>query len=68
MRTPLPQTLQLEPRDPIFLYTDGVSDRFTVGEYPGILHHAPKDVARNVFKRFGKAHDAAACIAARYKA
>ena len=68
MRTPRPQTLQLEPGDLIVLYTDGVSDRFTSADYPGVLHHAPKEVASNIVQRFGKNHDDAACIAVRYNA
>jgi negative regulator of sigma-B (phosphoserine phosphatase) len=68
MRTPLPQTLQLDPGDLIVLYTDGVSDRFTSNDYPGVLHHAPKEVANNIVQRFGKDHDDAACIVVRYSA
>jgi negative regulator of sigma-B (phosphoserine phosphatase) len=67
MRTPKLQMLQLEPGDLIVLYTDGVSDRFTTKEYPGVSHHAPADVARNIVQRFGKDHDDAACIAVRYQ-
>jgi serine phosphatase RsbU (regulator of sigma subunit) len=66
MRTPLHQTLQLEPGDLIVLYTDGVSDRFTSDDYPGVLRHAPKEVANNIVQRFGKDYDDAACIAVRY--
>jgi serine phosphatase RsbU (regulator of sigma subunit) len=68
MRTPLLQTLQLETGDLIVLYTDGVSDRFTSDDYPGVLLHAPKEVASNIVQRFGKNHDDAACIAVRYSA
>jgi serine phosphatase RsbU (regulator of sigma subunit) len=68
MRTPLSQTLQLDPGDLIVLYTDGVSDRFTSDDYPGVLLHAPKEVASNIVQRFGKDHDDAACIAVRYSA
>jgi negative regulator of sigma-B (phosphoserine phosphatase) len=68
MRTPLHQTLQLNPGDLIVLYTDGVSDRFTSDDYPGVLRHAPKEVASNIVQRFGKNHDDAACIAVRYGA
>ena len=66
MRTPLLQTLQLDSGDLIVLYTDGVSDRFTSDDYPGVLHHAPQEVASNIVQRFGKDHDDAACIAVRY--
>jgi len=68
MRTPRPQTLQLEAGDLIVLYTDGVRDRFTSDDYPGVFHHAPKEVARTIVERFGKDYDDAACIAVRYGA
>jgi serine phosphatase RsbU (regulator of sigma subunit) len=68
MRTPRPQTLQLEAGDLIVLYTDGVKDRFTSDDYPGVFHHAPKEVARAIVERFGKEYDDAACIAVRYGA
>jgi negative regulator of sigma-B (phosphoserine phosphatase) len=68
MRTPLHQALQLLPGDVIVLYTDGVSDRFTSNDYPGVLRHSAKEVASNIVQRFGKDHDDAACIAVRYSA
>jgi serine/threonine protein phosphatase PrpC len=52
----------------VVLYTDGVSDRFTSDDYPGVLHHAPQEVASNIVQRFGKDYDDAACIAVRYSA
>lgn len=67
MRTPLLQSLELEPGDMIVLTTDGVSDRFTAVEYPSIPGGAPKDVARIVVDRFGKNHDDCACIVIRYR-
>jgi len=66
MRTPLLQSLELEPDDLIVLYTDGVSDRFTSDDYPGIATHPPQEVASKIVQRFGKDHDDAACIAVRY--
>ena len=66
MRTPRPQTLELEAGDLVVLYTDGVRDRFTSDDYPSIFHHAPKDVARTIVERYGKDYDDAACIAVRY--
>jgi negative regulator of sigma-B (phosphoserine phosphatase) len=67
MRTPTLQSIQLLPGDLIVLYTDGVSDRFTATEYPGLLRHAPKEVVRIILDRFGKDHDDSACIAIRYE-
>lgn len=68
MRTPLLQNLQLQPGDTIVLYTDGVSDRFTSADYPGVLRHPPQQVTETIIQRFGKDHDDAACIAVRYSA
>jgi serine/threonine protein phosphatase PrpC len=65
MRTPLHQTLQMEPGDIIVMYTDGVSDRFTAQDYPGVVRHSSQEVASNIVQRFGKVHDDAACIAVR---
>ncbi len=66
MRTPRPQTLQLDAGDLIVLYTDGVRDRFTSDDYPGVLRHTPADIARTIVERFGRGYDDAACIAVRY--
>lgn len=66
MRTPLFQSIRLEAQDVIVLYTDGVSDRFSTGDYPAVLHHAPEEIVRNIVDRFGKAHDDSACIAIRF--
>lgn len=66
MRTPRLQTLDLDPGDTMVLYTDGVSDRFTRVEYPGVLSHVPEEIVRNILDRFGKDHDDSACIAIRF--
>ncbi len=68
MRTPLPQELQLEPGDVLLLYTDGVKDRFTLADYPGVLEQSAQAIARNIVQRFGKDYDDAACIAVRFEA
>ena len=68
MRTPRPQSLQMASGDVIVLYTDGISDRFSSDDYPGVLRHAAKEVANNIVQRFGKDHDDAACIVVRYSA
>ena len=65
-RTPHECCLQLEPGEVLLLYTDGVSDSFDIAEYPSILLDAPRTVAATVVRLFGKRHDDAACIAARF--
>lgn len=66
MRTPRPQQLTLESGDLLVLYTDGVQDRFTAEDYPGVYHHPPKEVVRNLVQRFGKDYDDASVIALRF--
>lgn len=68
MRTPLLQTLQFEAGDVLVLHSDGVSDRFSTDNYPGVLRHTAKEVANNIVQRFGKDHDDATCFALRYRA
>jgi negative regulator of sigma-B (phosphoserine phosphatase) len=68
MRTPLLQTLQFEAGDVLVLHSDGVSERFSTDNYPGVLRHTAKEVANNIVQRFGKDHDDATCFALRYRA
>jgi serine phosphatase RsbU (regulator of sigma subunit) len=67
MRTPQRQDLQLSPSDVVLLYTDGVSDRFEVDQYPQLLYESATSIARTVVRRFGKTHDDATCLALRYQ-
>ena len=66
MRTPRPQTLQLEAGDLIVLHTDGVRERLSSDDCRGLLNLPPKEVVRTVVERFGKDYDDAGCIAVRY--
>jgi negative regulator of sigma-B (phosphoserine phosphatase) len=67
MRTPQEWSIRLRDDDLVLLYTDGVSDRFGVDDYPGLLVDEPAAVAASVVDRFGKHHDDAACLAFRYR-
>ena len=66
MRTPHCQALKLEADDLLLLYSDGVSDRFTLDDYPGLLLQEPSRGSSNIIARYGKGYDDAACIAIRY--
>lgn len=63
MRTPRVQSMTLATGDRLLMYTDGVSDRFSLNDYPSLLHHDPDLIARNVVERYGKHYDDAACLA-----
>ena len=53
--------------DVVLLYTDGVKDRFELGEYPQLLQHGAEAIAKTIVQRFGKDYDDASCIALRYE-
>lgn len=68
MRTPRIQSMTLAAGDRLLMYTDGISDRFSIDDYPSILHHDPELISRNVVQRYGKHYDDAACLALEYLA
>ncbi len=65
-RTPAVQTVSLNESGIILMYTDGVSDRFDVEQYPQIHHHSASAIARKIVDSFGKPYDDATCMAIRY--
>ena len=66
-RTPVPSEGKLGGAT-LLLYSDGISDRFEPGDYPGITMDEPSVAARNVVERFGKDYDDASCIVLRCRA
>ena len=64
-RVPTPQTLTLRRGDLLLMYSDGVSDRFDLTDYPKLKTFGAAAVARAVVDRFGKDHDDATCLAVR---
>ncbi len=65
-RTPAVQAAALDASAIIVLYTDGVSDRFDVEQYPQIHYHSASAIAHAVVDRFGKSYDDATCLAMRH--
>ncbi len=65
-RTPNLQTAPLSESDIMLLYTDGVSDRFDVAQYPQIRYHNASAIAHQIVERFGKPYDDATCMAMRH--
>ncbi len=62
------QRLHVGPGDVVVWYTDGVSDRFDVSDYPGVLLDRASIAAQRIVERFGKSHDDATCVVMRRKA
>ena len=65
-RTPAVQAAPLNESGIILLYTDGVSDRFDIEQYPQIIYHSASAIARKIVDSFGKPYDDATCMAMRY--
>ena len=66
MRTPVEQTLHLGRSDVVVLQTDGLSNNFERAEYPQIVCHRARAIARTLVRRFGQVYDDATCIVVRY--
>lgn len=66
LHKPAVQAAPLNESGIILLYTDGVSDRFDVEQYPQIVYHSASAIARKIVDRFGKPYDDATCMAMRY--
>ena len=66
-RTPAVQTVPLDESDIILLYTDGVSDRFDIEQYPQIHYHRASAIAHKIVDLFGKSYDDATCLAMRHE-
>ena len=67
LRTPAVQTVPLNASDIVLLYTDGVSDRFDIEQYPQLQYHSASAIAHQVVDRFGKPYDDATCLAMRHR-
>jgi anti-sigma regulatory factor (Ser/Thr protein kinase) len=60
------QRLQLNTKNVLVMYTDGVSDRFEIDEYPALLVERADMIAKSIVEKFGKSHDDASCVAVRF--
>ena len=65
-RTPTVQVAPLNESGIMLLYTDGVSDRFDVEQYPQIHYHSASAIAHKIVASFGKPYDDATCMAMRF--
>jgi negative regulator of sigma-B (phosphoserine phosphatase) len=67
MRSPTPASFVLQPGDALVLYSDGVTDRFSLDDYPTLTLDPAPAIAFNIVRRFGKGHDDASCAVLRCK-
>jgi phosphoserine phosphatase RsbX len=61
------ENLRLSDGDTLVLYTDGVRTHFEIDEYPRLLSDDAQRIADTILESFGKAHDDAACVVAKFQ-
>ena len=64
--SPREEQITLGPADALIFYTDGLSDRFNLIDYPLLKGDSAATVARTLVEKFGKTHDDASAICLRY--
>jgi hypothetical protein len=65
MRPLTSTSFALGPADVLLLFSDGVTGRFTVNEYPSLTLDPASAIASNIVRRFGKGTDDASCAVMR---
>ena len=65
MRDPRVDRMTLEKDHTLLMYSDGISDRAPLNEYPEMRVHSVQTVVRTMVKRFGRTFDDVSCIALR---
>jgi anti-sigma regulatory factor (Ser/Thr protein kinase) len=64
-RPPTQDRFHLDSGEVLVLYSDGISDRFGVDDYPQLGYQPARTVVTTILDRFGKEHDDASCLALR---
>jgi hypothetical protein len=54
-----------EPDSVVLMHSDGVVDRWTAADYPGLLFHSPTVIAATVLRDAGTRRDDAGVLVAR---
>ena len=67
IRSPQLCQFRLGDGDLVLLYTDGVTDRFELEDYPQMQVSSASNVAKTIVERFGRRHDDATCVVMRYR-
>ena len=67
VRSARPQALSLKAADVLVLFSDGVTSRFGLEDYPSLGLDPASAIALNVVRRFGKELDDASCAVIRCK-
>ncbi|MHC5023936.1 MAG: ATP-binding SpoIIE family protein phosphatase [Planctomycetota bacterium] len=65
LRPPRQDRFHLEPGELLVMYSDGISDRFVMNDYPQIGYQHARTIVASLLARFGKPHDDASCVVVR---
>jgi hypothetical protein len=65
MRPLISTPFALGPADVLLLFSDGVTGRFSVNDYPSLTLDPASAIASNIVQRFGKGIDDASCVVMR---
>jgi len=65
LRTPIEKILQLEHGDVIVMQSDWLIGQFDINDYPEILKHDARAIARNLIEKFAKNEDDSICLVIR---
>jgi len=60
------ETREFAPRDMLLMYSDGISEKFTVDEFPANVQEAPQKLARAIMEQFGRDNDDAIIVVAKF--
>ncbi|MBV9576607.1 MAG: SpoIIE family protein phosphatase, partial [Gammaproteobacteria bacterium] len=63
---PILEKYLLNNKDILLMYSDGITDRFEIKDYPNIITDPVEVIAANIMQLFSKKMDDASCIAVRY--
>jgi anti-sigma regulatory factor (Ser/Thr protein kinase) len=64
-RPPTQDRFHLDPGEALVLYSDGISDRFGIDDFPQLGYQPAMTIVTTILARFGKEHDDASCLAVR---
>jgi anti-sigma regulatory factor (Ser/Thr protein kinase) len=67
LKVPRVETASLASGDVLLIHTDGISERLTLEDYPQLRYQSPETVVEKILSRYGKTHDDATVLAARFE-
>lgn len=66
LKPPRVQSAALGKGEVLLIHTDGISERLSPQDYPQLRYQSPETVAETIVARYGKRHDDATVVVARF--